>query len=154
MKKLTRTGYVVTGVAVAAVLVSGSVAFAYWSTNGTGTGEAAAASVTDSVGIAQLDALTGLYPDGPSQDITVTITNPNDSDVTIGGVTSVVTGTSDPGCTAADFEIIDTVADIDVPGGGGSQTATVGTIAMIETGANQDACQDVTIFLAFTAVPA
>lgn len=151
MKRMTRNGYILTGTAAAVLVLGGGVAFAFWTSSGTGTGTAAAAT-TASVDIAQTGSITGLYPGGPAQTISIEITNPNSSAVTLTGVTASVSGTSDAGCTADDFSISGPVWGGGTIAGGAVQSASSATISMLDrAGVNQDACKGATINLAFAA---
>jgi len=135
----------------AAILLGGGVAFAFWTSSGTGSGTAAAGT-TDSVDITQVGTITGLYPGGPGADISIEIANPNDSDVSIGDVTAAVVSTSDPGCTDVDFDISGPVYGGGTITGGGTQAASGATISMVNDALrNQDACKGVTVTLEFTA---
>jgi hypothetical protein len=152
MKKLTRTGTIVVAGTATLALASGGVAFAYWTSSGSSTGTAAAGT-TSSVTIVQtLPAITGLYPGGTGKTININITNPNSSAVTLAGVTATVSGTSDPGCTAADFSISGPVYAGGVIAGGATIPASGATISMLDRAlVNQDACKGATISLAFAA---
>ena len=152
MKRNTRNSYVLMGAGAAAILLGGGVAFAFWTSSGTGSGTAAAGT-TDSVDITQVGtAITGLYPGGPGQTISIDIANPNDGDVSIGDVTAAVLSTSDAGCTAADFAISGPVYGGGTISGGATQPASAATISMVNDALrNQDACKGVTVTLEFTA---
>jgi hypothetical protein len=155
MKRLTRTGYVIAGATATAVLVGGGAAFAYWTSSGTGTGSAAAGTTTN-VTIAQVGtAITGLYPNGPVEDIDIEIANPDASDVEIGAITTAVssiTGAGAGGCTAADFAVVSLYAGGTIPGGQTVAAPVAATIQMINRPlVNQDGCKGVTVNLSFTA---
>ena len=70
MKRNTRNSYVLMAAGAAAILLGGGVAFAFWTSSGTGSGTAAAGT-TDSVDISQVGSITGLYPGGPGQTISI-----------------------------------------------------------------------------------
>jgi hypothetical protein len=151
MNRMSRNGYIALGAAGAALLLGGGVAFAFWTSSGTGTGTAAAGT-TGSVTVAQNGSITGLYPGGPGQTIAVDITNPNAGAVTLAGVTATVVDTSNVGCTAADFTISGPVYAGGSIAGGATVTASAATIQMVnEAARNQDACKGVTVNLAFAA---
>jgi hypothetical protein len=153
MKRLNKTGYVIAGGTAAAVLVGGGAAFAYWTSSGTGTGTATT-DTTTAVTIAQdiPPPVTGLYPDGPAQNINIDITNPDASDVLLSSVTTAVSSTSDPGCTAADFTVVDLYAGGTIPGGTTVPVPAAATIQMIDRPlVDQDDCKGVTVNLSFTA---
>jgi hypothetical protein len=151
MKRMTRNGYIAMGTAAVVLVVGGGVAFAFWTSTGTGTGTAAAGT-TANVGITQSSTITGLYPGGPGQSVSLVLANSNAADVTISSVTVSVDSTSAGGCTAADFSVTDPdlTTPVVVPAGG---TSTVtGQISMLDrAGVNQDACKGATINLAFAA---
>jgi hypothetical protein len=143
---------------VAAVLVGGGVAVAFWTTTGTGTGSAGVGT-TANVTITQDGSISGLFPGGPEQDIDFTITNPNPGPVRISTVTiTVLSVTKDPGapagtCDATDFTVTSPSAiNADIPVGATSYTGAVtgAAIEMINKPVNQDACKNATVSLAFT----
>lgn len=148
MKRMSRSG-VIAGATVLALAAGGGVAYAYWTSNGTGTGTAAAGS-TAKVTFAQTGTITGLYPNGPAQDVIVKIANPDVSDVTLSTVGAAVQDTSDGGCTASDFKVVDAGWNGVIPGSG-SKTATIATIQMIDTGLDQNSCKGATVNLVFNA---
>jgi hypothetical protein len=99
MRKLTRrTTTVATAVAAATTL---GVAFAAWTTNGTGTGEATSRASTDLVVSPAVTTQT-LYPTG-SSDVGVKIGNPNDYTVHVSSLTLAAGGitASGSGCNAS-----------------------------------------------------
>lgn len=151
MKRNVRNSYVLMAAGAAALLLGGGVAFAFWTSSGTGEGTAAAGT-TDSVDIEQVAAIAGLYPGGPGQPISIEIANPNDSDVSIGDVTATVSGTDKVGCTADDFAISGPVYEGGTIAGGATQPAAGATISMVnDTERNQDACKGASVTLEFTA---
>lgn len=152
MQRLNKTGYVIAGATAAAVLVGGGAAFAYWTSNGSGTGTATTGTTT-AVTITQVaPAITGLYPDGPAQDVNIEITNPDASDVLIGAITTAVSSTSNPACTAADFDVVSLYAGGTIPGGDTVSAPAAATIQMIDRPTvDQDDCKGVTVNLSFTA---
>jgi hypothetical protein len=150
MNRLSRRTSIIAASTAAAVLIAGGAAVAYWTTTGSGTGTATAGT-TAPVTIAQVGSVTGLYPGGPAQTISFKVTNPNPGSVTLSAVAVAVSGTSDAGCTAADFTVVDPT---DVAGplvGGGNFTSTTATIKMDNTASNQDACKSAAIDLTFAA---
>jgi hypothetical protein len=143
---------------VAAVLIGGGVAVAFWTTTGTGAGSAGVGTST-SVSIAQADPITDLFPGGPAAEINFTITNTNAGPVRISTVTVAVSGVvKAPGaaagtCDATDF-IIDQPSAInaDIPVGPTTFTSatTNASIAMVNKPTNQDACKNATVALSYT----
>jgi len=149
MRRMTRKKYLVAGTAVA-VIASGGAAFAYWTSNGSGDGSATTGTDTPwAVTVADVD-LDNLTPAGPSDTVTFAIKNDGSGVQHLSSAVASVTGTSDPGCTAADFSVsTTTVSAQDVAAG-----ATVNgsfTVQMIDTGVNQDDCKGVTVDLEVAA---
>jgi hypothetical protein len=135
----------------ALVLAGGGAAYAYWTTTGSGTGTATAGAVT-AVTVNQTSSVTGLYPGGPAVALSGTFDNPNSGKVFIASVNATVTGTSNPGCTAADFEIGGSApvgTEINPGTGVGSWSGL--TLRLVDSTANQDACKGVTVNLSYTA---
>lgn len=136
---------------VAAVFVGGGIAVAYWTTTGSGTGTAATGD-SSNVTITKTNAITGLYPGGPAQDIDLNINNSNASAQYVGVVTVTVDDTTDAGCTDADFIVTNGTINANVPSGAtNAYPGTGASIAMDETGVNQDDCKDVTVNLSFSS---
>jgi hypothetical protein len=143
--------YAVVAGVTAAALIGGGVAIAYWTTTGSGSG-AAATGTSTLVTVAQDNAVSGLYPGGPDQELDFTVTNPGPAEQYVTDVAISVSGTSNPGCTAADFDVTQpTVADGDlVVGDTAFEGASTGAaIRMINSASNQDACKGVTVSLAY-----
>lgn len=139
MRKLTRRASVLTAGAVAATSVG--LAFAAWTSNGSGAGSAASTTSEDSdITAVALDVADELYP-GAEKTTTVNIDNPNDYPVV---VTAISAGSSDlvNGCAA---DSVRTDARSDAAG----LTQSDGTTVVIP--ANGDA--DYTLTLRMTNDP-
>lgn len=151
----------VTAVVVAGTLVAvgGGGAFAYWtSQQGSGSGSA---STGDSVAfvvtsVAGDDPL--LTPGGPAQVIDFTVTNPGTGSQSLTLVTARIledggtTWNDVTGCTAADYSVAAPVITYGQIAGGGELDGTV-SVTMLNSEANQDACQDATVPLWFETNP-
>jgi hypothetical protein len=175
MKRFMTKKVLVVGVAVAVVLGVGGAAFAYYTSNGSGTGSAATGDASPLHVV--LGTITGgaLFPtivaDGNAVVDTVpyTVTNPGEGDVNLSTVTvevtpgfSYVDPAGDPACTAADFSINGQAVGTPVTLTGLNKTlnglsdapnnAYTGsfTIEMVENGANQDSCQSGSVPLTVT----
>lgn len=149
----TKRGTLLVASLATALLVGGGVAFAYWTTTGSGTGSAAAGTSSPVV-VTQTNTVTGLYPGGPAQNIDLNIANSNAAKQYLAKVAVSVGSTSDAGCTAADFTVTQATIGAEVPVGDTNAYAgatTGATIKMNNTGASQDACKNATINLAFSA---
>jgi hypothetical protein len=96
------------GAVTAATLVGGTVAFAYWTTTGTGTGSATVGSTTDFTIVDQDTTGGPLSPGGPSQTAVFKVRNPGTghqyaTQVVVSVANPDGTAWSAAGCTAADF---------------------------------------------------
>lgn len=132
---------------IATVAVTGTAAFAYWTSSGTGTGAGSAGSAS-AVTVNQTSVVTAMGPGVDPQGLSGTFTVANPSYV--GQVTASVTGTSNDGCTAADFTIgqpTATNAEISTGSlwGGGSIVFTSSPTV------NQNACQGVTVTIGYSS---
>ena len=107
MGKTSRRFKLIAGT-VAAVLVGGGIAVAYWTTTGTGAGAATTGTDTP-VTVTQDSTISGLVPGGAAQPIDFTVHNPSGTtSVSIKSVTVTVTGFS-TGCSMADFTLVQPV---------------------------------------------
>jgi hypothetical protein len=150
----------VTGVVALAAVVGG---YAYWTS--TGNGSAEATSDTSGPWAFKVAGPVGgpLSPDGPSQTFEYTVVNEGTGNQALAGVTVSVaeangTSWSSGTCSAADFSLNggaagDPLVDTRLAqtfGPGGSDSATV-YVQLVDTGANQDDCQGVSVPLYFSA---
>jgi hypothetical protein len=168
MRKSTKIVAAVGGAAL--VVATAGTAYAYWTTNGTGSGNAATASSTPAVSLtATLPA--SLVP-GAGGAVSFAATNPSsttDAYVTTLKVTSItvvkdVNNTATGGCTAADFDVYSSSSsstsivgtDITegkvIPAGGASTSLPNGAYLKFINGAsNQDGCKGATVTLNLTS---
>lgn len=140
--------------AVAATLTIGGTAYAYWSSNGSGTGTGNVANVAsgDIVLAGQLDG--DLYPGG-TQHLDVTVANSSSSAIRIGAVSATVTvkDASDNDITSlCQITVTPYSQNTDVAA---NQTATaLASLAVTmanDSGQNQDACKGATITFALSS---
>jgi hypothetical protein len=106
MRKLTKKTAVIVAGSTLLVAVGGGIAFAYWTSAGSGTGSATTSTGASSLTVAQATAPSDLAPGVAPEAITGTITNnaTNSAHVTSLTVTITgVTGAGAGGCTAADY---------------------------------------------------
>jgi len=96
MRKISKRSAVVLG-AAGVVLVAG-VAYAAWSSNGTGSGSVTSTTSVDSV-ITAANSGSLLYPGGGT-DFTVTITNPNDYPVVVNSISAGSSALVNGSCVA------------------------------------------------------
>ena len=174
MRKLTKKTLVVS--AALMLLGTGGVAFAYWTTTGSGTATSTTAASLATLTTTQNGLVTAMAPGGAVQDVNFTINNSAATPqyvttvaMSFTGATYVSAGSSSsvgttwlnhpaggpaPGCTAADFTLTQPVAGIDIPSAGLAFTQATtprkgGRIAMNNLTSNQDDCKGTTIALAF-----
>jgi len=134
-----------------ALAMVASVAWAYWTTEGTGTGSATVdgqfplgldidSEVLDTEG-------DGLHP-GDDLDLEVTVTNPatNEGTAYFAGVTATTINVVDAACDDTDFTIAD-VTDFDdhTVEAGDTATATATLVYADDTANSQDDCKSDTV---------
>jgi hypothetical protein len=137
--------------ASASVLLVGGVAFAYWTTSGTGTGTAGTGD-TIALVVHQNGPITGLTPGGTPLALSGTFDNPNTSAVHIGGLTATIASVSPTTCLASNFAISGTATvpgDIGAGPGTGQGTWSGLKIALTDTGVNQDVCKKAQVTLSY-----
>ena len=147
------------GAVTALTLVGGGVAYGYWTTTGSGSGTAAAGTNSTVTVVGTTVTTDKLTPGGPGIPVTFTASNPATfvqkiSSIHLASVTpdspahstcKVVLGT--------DFSMADvTVGATGTLAAGASNVALAdtGTLRMLDSGINQDACKGATLTLAFT----
>jgi hypothetical protein len=146
MPRLTKKKYGVIAGITALLLVVGGIAYAYWTSAGTGTGTATTG--TDGGWTVVVDSVDNedLSPNGPTQTIDFHATNAGTGVQSVTGAVASVTGTSNGGCTATDFEITNTTVTTGSVNPGDTVDGSF-DLQMVDTGSNQDACKGVTVNL-------
>ncbi|SES25527.1 hypothetical protein [Lentzea albida] len=84
--------------AVAALAVGGGVAYAAWTSTGSGSGSVGSTTSVNST-ISPVNGAGGLYP-GATVDFQVTISNPNDYPVAVSSISAGVSAITEGGCAA------------------------------------------------------
>jgi hypothetical protein len=137
------------GIAAVILAVSvGGVAYAYFTSTGSGTGNGTVNS--SSPWVLTSSAITGLGPGLAAQNIVGSATNTLGQKQYIGTVTPSVSSTSNVGCTSADFTLTNGTINSDTVSG--ATGLNFGTIAFNDRpGVNQNACEGVTVNLAFSS---
>lgn len=137
-----------------ALAIAGA-ALAYFTTSGSGTGNATVGS--SSAVTLHATVSSNLYP-GTSSPVSFTVDNPSSGSQRVGTITlgSITVDAGHSTCSTTisggnpDFSM-PAVAVNKVFGSGNGQTVTpTGTLTMNETGVNQDACQGATVTLHLT----
>ena len=150
MNRHARNTYVLVGAGALAVLVSGGVAFAFWTSSGSAEGQAGVTSAVDGL-LLTPSTVSGLYPGIDPQDVPLTMQNTNDFPVTVADVEVEVTDTGASGCLVGDFVVDGSGYSGQVVAAGATVNVTPATITMTDTAANQDACKGATLTLSFNA---
>ena len=139
--------------AVVAVLAIAGAAFAYWTTTGSGEGSGSVASSNGSITLHGTIA-KALTPGGSSA-VAFTADNAGSSSLNVGTIHAVVSVDKtheEAGCKASDFTIADTAENqVIAAKASGVALAKEGSISMIDSSENQDACQGASLSLALTS---
>lgn len=139
---------------VATVAIT-AVAVAYWTSAGEDTGSATTGDAT-AFTVEALDTPSGLVPDGAAQDLDVKVTNTashdqqfNSVDISISSITEA-TGVTEQ-CDPQWFTVTDPAAAAitlqEANGTASDESTRTGSIALDESGTNQDACKGATVNL-------
>jgi hypothetical protein len=137
-----------------ALAVAG-VALAYFTTSGSGTGNATVGS--SSAVTLHATVSSNLYP-GTSSPVSFTVDNPSSGSQRVGTITlsSITVDAGHSTCSTTisggnpDFSMPAVTVNQTFAAGNGQSVTPTGTLTMKETGVNQDACQGATITLHLT----
>ena len=141
--------------AVLALVVAGA-AFAYWTAGGSGSGSASAGTTTPVTAV-QTSTLTAMYPGDTGQPLSGNFNNPNQGPVyvtnVVASIASVTKATGAPAgtCDASDFTLANTTMAVgaEVPAGTAKGSWSGAKIKFNNKNANQDACKNATVNLAY-----
>ena len=145
-----------------ALLMGAGVAYAYWTTSGSGTGSGATtAGVTDTLSFTQ-NSLSPMFPGDSAQNLSVAVKNTGSESVYVTTVQAFVTTDAAAACdgsnvnlhgspapSTAEDAVALTWTGVDL-GSNVSANAT-GTIQFNNTGENQDPCKDATVTIHYLA---
>lgn len=137
-----------------ALAVAG-VALAYFTTSGSGTGNATVGS--SSAVTLHATVSSNLYP-GTSSPVSFTVDNPSSGSQRVGTITlsSITVDAGHSTCSTTisggnpDFAMPAVAVNKVFAAGNGQSVTQTGTLTMNETGVNQDACQGATVTLHLT----
>lgn len=141
----------------AVVLSTAGVAYAYWTTSGSGTGSASTTAGTPNVTVSQTAAPSNLAPGVNAGGITVTVKNNADNNAyvtqVVASIASVTKADGAPAgtCAAGDY----TLSNATMTNGAGDlakdATATFSgaTLGFNNKTTNQDACKGATVNLSY-----
>ena len=156
MNPITKRRALFAGATVCAVAIAG-VAFAYFTSNGSGT---ATATVGNSAAVTLKATVAGTMFPGGNQTVTFTVDNPSSAAQRVGTIT-LASITPDAGHATCSTTITGGTPDFTMPAvavnkvfpaksTNGTVTNT-GTLTMNDTGVSQDACQGATLTLNLTS---
>jgi hypothetical protein len=128
--------------------VGGTAAIAYWTTTGSGTGNAAASAGGGTVTL-HANFAAGLAP-GQSTGVTYLADNANDSSTKVGALAATV-ATSDPQCSPSWFTVTANTSNTTVGGKSAGTQVGSGTLTFLDPDVNQDACKTATITVNVTS---
>jgi hypothetical protein len=149
MRKFSKKQYLAAGVTAALIVGGAGVAFAYWTSTGTGSGSATTGTSSAFTVAVDNVNLADLSPNGPTDTVNFTVTNPSSGNQQLNSTTASVVDTTNSGCTSGDFSVSATSLDSGSYGTLAHNGSVTGhfTIQMIDTGSNQNACKNVTVHL-------
>ena len=139
MRKLLRKRYLAP-LALVATLALAASAWAYFSSTGSGTGSATVGSSAQ-VSLSS-DAVSGLYPGGADVPVTVHVANPGSGAEYVGTISGTVADNG--GCLGSWFQVDPVAYNSDVAANSSGADAPT-AVRMLDSGANQDACQGATL---------
>ena len=153
MRRPAKKSIAIFSAAVLAIAGTG-VAFAYWTSSGSGEGTAATGDAVTNLTIVQTSTVTDLRPGGAAQPLTGNFTNAaGNGPVYVTTVTASIGDITQAGgavgaCTADDYTLASAVMDVgvQVPEGTGVGAWSGATIAFNNSATvNQDGCQGATV---------
>lgn len=147
------------------ILALGGAAYAYFTTTGSGSGDAqVGTSQALTITAAITPAAGGLVPGGTGSDVVFSVNNPSSGNVmvntvTFTGVTAytdalhtipIASGTGIAQCDVSQFSMAAVPQNQDVPAGT-TVLADHGTLLMANAGFNQDGCKNAFLLATFTS---
>lgn len=158
LKKSSLKKRLVAGGVGVAVLAGGGIAYAHWSTTGSGTGTAQSAADTASLVLTQTGAPADLAPGVAAGAVTGSVSNQGPASGYVNAVTVRIAGvTRAPGatggCDATDYVLSGAVMPVHQELAAGSSAAFSGATLGFNDKAdvNQDGCKGATVQLAYSS---
>jgi hypothetical protein len=137
----------VAGVGVGAV-IGGTMAYALWSANGSGSGNAKALSA-QSITVTAATGAADLYPGFTQGDVFFTVTNTNPYPVTFTGMSTGTITSSAPGCAASNISVATPTISVTAAVGDTNVAKSIPDVVTMISGA-PDGCQGVTFTIPLT----
>jgi hypothetical protein len=156
----TKRRFVAGAVAAVIVLAGGGAALAYWTSNGSGNGQARAGT-TAAVSVNDESTTVALRPGGPSQALVGSFSNPGDGPVFITSVTAsverVTKAANAPAgtCDTSDYEITQATMPVNAEVGVGAREGSWSGASLSfvnKPTIDQDACKGATVTVSYVAV--
>jgi hypothetical protein len=146
MRAIPKNKKVVAIVAAGLLIATAGGAYAYWTTTGSGTGNATNASSNGTV-VLHATFAPGLTP-GASESVTYTADNGGTSNLFVGTISSLVSvDAAHSTCLITDFTVPNVTSNMVVPAGASVLPVGTGSISFANTGANQDGCKSAIVTL-------
>ncbi len=139
-------------VAVGLVAATSGVAYAYWSTTGTGSTSSRNAASNGTVALGA-EFASGIAP-GQSRTVTYTGTNTGDTNLQVATITPVVSldaASVSDGCRVSDFSIDPSAVNTTVPARTSDVPLGTGTLLFANSTSSQDGCKGATVTLTVTS---
>jgi hypothetical protein len=150
MRRFTKKQYLVAGVAAAIIAGTAGSAIAYWTTSGSGSGNANTASANGTI-VLHATFAAGLTP-GAHEAVAYTADNGGSSSLLVGTITPTVSIDSGHStCLATDFTIAPTTSNTTVPKNSTAVSVGAGDLAFADTAVNQDGCKGATVTLTLSS---
>lgn len=157
MRKLTRTQKTVAALAIGALGVAGSgVAWAYWTTSGSGEGTGTTGDATAVDNVTLVGTVTGeMVPGSGDHEVELTVSNPNSYSVSLAGQSLTLTGAMCGTTEVTWFSLTDAVIDSTTVVGAATTDVALADEDVAISFANsdlddQDVCQDAEVSFTFT----
>jgi len=166
MLRALRKKRVLAALGLVAALATAGIAVAYFSTSGSGAGNAqVGTSSALTINATITPGTGGIVPGGANAGVSFTATNPGGGNqevatVSLASVTAYsdsahtnnITGTGPGKCDTTAFSMTPVNENTDVPGGGATtQLPSGGQLAFADTGQNQDGCKNAFLVANFTS---
>ena len=137
----------------AIVAIGAGTAFAYWSTQGTGSGSGATSAGASNLAIVQTSTISNMYPGDSAQTISGTVTNNAENAAYVNTVTvSIASVTATGTCDATDYTLASPVMTVGEDVAAGATVPFTGaTIKFNNKATNQDGCKGATVNLAYAS---
>lgn len=158
MRTISKKKLAVTGALTVVLAGTGTAAYAYWTSQGTGSGTATTRADANTLSVTQNGTPADMYPGDTAQPLKATVSNA--AGAASAKVTSLVATvtTNKTGCTGADYLINGAAAGspvslnwTTVELAAGASQQSVNTIQFNNTASDQNACKNAIVSIAYVA---